>query len=128
MKRALCHVQVIFKKGGVAVFPGNSRLRGDLGGQVTRAKLRATSSSRDGDAVYNKQKAVRGGRDCGEGAGEISMETLNLLQWVPSGIGTGQVLGKKSAWHGHGRILAARTARSVVELSGLLFSTQEKWH
>lgn len=107
----------LFSKGGIAVFPGNSRLRGDLCGQVTRTKRRATSFSRDGDAVYNKQKAIREGRDGGEGAGGISMETLNLLQRVPSGIGSDQVLRKKSAWHRHGRILAARAASSEVELS-----------
>lgn len=45
------------------------------------------------------------------------METLNLLQRVPSGIGSDQVLRKKSAWHGHGRILAARATSNEVELS-----------
>lgn len=87
-----------------------------MGGQVTR-RNGATSSSRDEDALCNQQKAIRGGRDCGEGAGEISMETLNLLQWVPLGIGTDQVLRKKSDWYGHSRILAARAACSEVGLS-----------
>lgn len=115
MKGVLCHVK-LFSKDGIALFSGNSKLWGNLGGQVTRAKRRATSSSWHGDTVYNKQKPVRGGRDFREVAGAISMETLNLLQWVPSGVGIDQVLWHKSAWHRHGRILSACTAGSEMEL------------
>lgn len=105
----------LFSKDGV-VLSGNSKLWGNLSGQVTRAKWRATSSSWNGDTVYNKQKPIRGGRDFREVAGEISVETLNLLQWVPSGVGIDQVLWNKSAWHRHGRILSACAAGSEMEL------------
>lgn len=56
------------------------------------------------------------------------METLNLLQWVPSGIGSDQVLREKSGWHGHGRILLHTLPAARWSFPGLLFSTQEKWH
>lgn len=99
------------------VFPGNKQAARQLGwagdhGEADSYQLQL----RRGCCL---QKTAIRGKDCGEGAGEISMETLNLQQWVPSGIETDQVLGKKSAWHGHGSIVAARGS-----FTGLLFSTQ----
>lgn len=45
------------------------------------------------------------------------METLNLLQWVPSETGTDQIPKNKGTWHGHNRISATRAVCSEVEIS-----------
>lgn len=75
------------------VFPGNKQAVRQLGWAGDQGEADSYQLQLRWGCCLQKT-AIRG-RDCGEGAGEISMETLNLQQWVPSGIEADQVLGKK---------------------------------
>lgn len=118
----------LFSKDGIAVFPGNSRLGSNLGGQVIRAKQRAAIPSQDGDAVYNKQKAAREGRDCERELGRSPWRHLTCSNGCLRRLALTKSLGTKAPGMGTAGSLPHVPSAVRWRFPDLLFSTEEKWH